>query len=202
MWHYSKVHSDLESEYLLGSHLVKYIPDLYFHHKSGKIASDNHLPGFKAEIRVQYIFIYQPMGLLGWVFNNGLADQSSIPGQVITKTKKIVLDAALLNAQHYKVRIKGKVEHFRERSSAPCTLWCSSSWKGRFLVALDYGCQLYFFSHMFIFSFCLWMKKDKLDSAYFSSRAAPPNCTKDWGLELIKSNLKEGIIKKWSTHGE
>ena len=31
--------------------------------------------------------------------------------------KKMVLDAALLNTQHYKVRIKGKVEQSRERSS-------------------------------------------------------------------------------------
>ena len=29
---------------------------------------------------------------------------------VIPKTQKMVLDAALLNTQHYKVRIKGKVE--------------------------------------------------------------------------------------------
>ena len=30
----------------------------------------------------------------------------------------MVLDATLLNIQHYKVRIKGKVEQSRERSSA------------------------------------------------------------------------------------
>ena len=34
------------------------------------------------------------------------------------KKKKKVLDACLLNTQHYKVRIKGKVEQSRERSSA------------------------------------------------------------------------------------
>ena len=34
------------------------------------------------------------------------------------KTQKMVLDAALLNTLHYKVRIKGKVEQSRERSSA------------------------------------------------------------------------------------
>ena len=39
------------------------------------------------------------------------------------KTQKMVLDATLLNTQHYKVRIKGKVEPSRERSSAvPYTL--------------------------------------------------------------------------------
>ena len=42
----------------------------------------------------------------------------SIPGQVIPKTKKMVLDATLLNTQQYKIRIKGKEEQFRERSSA------------------------------------------------------------------------------------
>ena len=30
------------------------------------------------------------------------------------KLKKMVLDAALLNTQHYKVRIKGKVEQSKE----------------------------------------------------------------------------------------
>ena len=34
------------------------------------------------------------------------------------KTQKMVLDAALLNTQHYKVWIKGKVERSGERSSA------------------------------------------------------------------------------------
>ena len=52
------------------------------------------------------------------VFANGPGDQSSIPGQVIPKTEKIVLDAALLNTQHYKVRIEDKVEQSREWSSA------------------------------------------------------------------------------------
>ena len=36
----------------------------------------------------------------------------------ISKTQKMVLDAALLNSQHYKVWIKDKVEQSRERSSA------------------------------------------------------------------------------------
>ena len=44
------------------------------------------------------------------VFANGLGDQGSIPGPVIPKTQKMVLDATLLNTHHYKVRIKTKVE--------------------------------------------------------------------------------------------
>ena len=57
------------------------------------------------------------------VFANGLGDLGSIPGRVIRKTQKMVLDATLLNTQHYKVQIKGKVEQSWERSSAlPYTL--------------------------------------------------------------------------------
>ena len=57
------------------------------------------------------------------VFANGLGDQGSLPCWVIPKTKEMVLDAALLNTQHYNVRIKGKVEQSREWSSAlPYTL--------------------------------------------------------------------------------
>ena len=57
------------------------------------------------------------------VFANGPGDLGSISGWVIPKTQKMVLDASLLNTQHYKVRIKGKVEQSWERSSAlPYTL--------------------------------------------------------------------------------
>ena len=44
---------------------------------------------------------------------NGPANQGSIPGRVIPKTQKMVLGATLFNTQHYKVRIKGKVEQSR-----------------------------------------------------------------------------------------
>ena len=58
--------------------------------------------------------------------DHGPGDQDSIPGRVIPKTQKMVLDTALLNTQHYKVRIKGKVEQSREWSSALPTPQCSS----------------------------------------------------------------------------
>ena len=57
------------------------------------------------------------IGLTSTVFANGPGDQSSIPGRVIPKTQKMVLDAALLNTQHYKVWIKGKVAQSWEWSS-------------------------------------------------------------------------------------
>ena len=61
-----------------------------------------------------------------------------------TKDSKMVLDASLLNTQHYKVRIKGKVEQSREGVAPSPTHWCSSYRKGRLRVTLDYGRQLYF----------------------------------------------------------
>ena len=47
----------------------------------------------------------------------GPGDMGSIPGHVIPKTLKMLLDTSLLNTQQYKVRIKGKVEQSWERSS-------------------------------------------------------------------------------------
>ena len=55
---------------------------------------------------------------MGRVFANDPGDPGSIPGRVIPKTLKKVLDTSLLNTQQYEVCIKGKMEQSRERSSA------------------------------------------------------------------------------------
>ena len=76
---------------------------------------------------------------------------SSIPGWVVLKTQKMVLDTALLNTQHYKVRIKDKVEQSREWSSA---LSYTSLWyllKRELQVTLNYGCQLYLHAYIYIY---------------------------------------------------
>ena len=78
------------------------------------------------------------------MFANGPGDLGSIPGRVIPKTPKMVLDASLLSTQHYKVRIKGKVEQSRKGVAPSPTHWCSSYRKGSLRVTPDYGCQLYF----------------------------------------------------------
>ena len=80
------------------------------------------------------------------VFANGPGDLGSIPGRVIPKTQKMVLDASLLSTQHYKVRIKGKVEQSRKGVAPSPTHWCSSYRKGSLRVTLDYGRQLYLLS--------------------------------------------------------
>ena len=38
---------------------------------------------------------------------NSPGDRGSVPGRVIPKFQKMVLDAALLNTQHYKLMIEG-----------------------------------------------------------------------------------------------
>ena len=53
------------------------------------------------------------IGLAVREFANGPGDLGSIPGRVIPKTKKMLLDASLLNTQHYKVRTKDKVVQSR-----------------------------------------------------------------------------------------
>ena len=52
------------------------------------------------------------------VFMSGPRDWVSIPGRVIPKTQKMVLDTTLVNTQHYKVGIKVKVERYKELTSA------------------------------------------------------------------------------------
>ena len=72
----------------------------------------NHFTVCKQMINIEFI------GIMVSMFANGSGDLGSIPARVIPKTQKMLLDASLLNTQHYKVEIKGKVEQSRERSSA------------------------------------------------------------------------------------
>ena len=94
--------------------------------------------------------IYIPdIGLGVRVFANGPGDLGSIPGRVIPKTQKMVLDASLLSTQYYKVRIKGKVEQSRKGVAPSPTHWCSSYRKGSLRVTLDYGRQLYLLIYIY-----------------------------------------------------
>ena len=77
------------------------------------------------------------------MFANGPGNWGSIPGRIIPKTLKMVLDTSLLNTQQYKVRIQGKMEPSRKGVAPFPTPQCSSYRKGSLLVALDYGRQLY-----------------------------------------------------------
>ena len=89
-----------------------------------------------------YIYTHteRPIGLVSRVFANGSGDQGSIPDWVISKTQKMVVETSLLNTQHYKAYIKGKVEQSKERRS---TFPYCGHWKESLQVILDYSRQLY-----------------------------------------------------------
>ena len=76
-------------------------------------------PLFRSQLRSP-ILNWQ-IGQVGRVFAKSLVDLGSISGRVIPNTLKVVLETSLLNTEQYKVRIKGKVEQSRERSSASYT---------------------------------------------------------------------------------
>ena len=76
------------------------------------------LRGTRNSTDIHFLVNNLARALMSRVFTTGPGDRGSIP-----KTQKMLLDAALLNTQNYKVRIKGKVEQSREMSSAfPYTL--------------------------------------------------------------------------------
>ena len=70
-------------------------------------------------------------------FANGPGDRSSIPGQVIPKTQKFVLDATLLHNQHYKVGIKSKVDNQGKGVAPSPSSRCCSYRKGSLWVTLN-----------------------------------------------------------------
>ena len=72
----------------------------------------------------------QLIGLVARVLTNGPGNLG--PGRVFKSLLKMVLDSSLLNTQQYKIRIKGKVEKSREKSSAPPTPQCCSYGKRAF----------------------------------------------------------------------
>ena len=80
------------------------------------------------------------------VFANGPGDLGSLSGRVIPKTQKMVLDAILLNTQHYKVLSRVKWSNLGKEVAPSPTPRCSSYRKRILRVTLDYGRQLYLLS--------------------------------------------------------
>ena len=82
------------------------------------------------------------------MFLNDLEDWRTIPGQVISKTKKkkkylIPPPCLTFSVIRYVSRVKWSNPG---KGVAPFpTPWCSSYWKGSLWVTLDYDHQLYFF---------------------------------------------------------
>ena len=123
--------SDLSAVFFLGSSL-----SVEFLYASGLIVSLivalylSVQPHFPSVYYIFFFFCWDSSGehlfcywlllifIMVRVFANDPGDLGSIPGRVILMTQKMVLDASLLNNQHYKVQIKDKMEQSRERSCA------------------------------------------------------------------------------------
>ena len=115
----------------------------------------------------------------------------------------MVLDASLLNTQHYKVRIKGKVEQSREGVAPSPTHWCSSYRKGSLRVTLDYGRQLYFrhVGHCYrsrdelISDVLLWTPSDGRAKAGRPAQTYIEQLCADTGFSL--EDLLEAMDNRW-----
>ncbi len=92
------------------------------------------------EVSSNYYFI----GLGGRVFANGPRNLGSIPGCIIPKTLKMVLDTSLLNISNIRYVSRVKWSNPGKAVVPSPTPQCSSYWKGSLLVTLDYGHQLFF----------------------------------------------------------
>ena len=114
----------------------------------------------------------------------------------------MVLDASLLNTQHYKVRNKGKVEQSRKGVAPSPTPWCSSYRKGNLRVTLDYGRQLYLL-------ICHKTQPNQIQILLAKSITVLIWFNMIWKISLkdianpymrIILSLKVGLTKEWLTH--
>ena len=97
---------------------------------------------FSLSNQLTHISYYLSLSLSG--------DWNSIPDQVIPKTQKMVLDAFLLDTQHYKVWIKDKWSNPGEGVAPfprPC---CCSYWKGSQWVALYNSWPTYMYIYIYV----------------------------------------------------
>ena len=72
---------------------------------------------FRLTLHIQTLYLLF-ICLMSRLFANSPRDRGSIPGRVIPKTQKMVLDATIHSTQDYKVSIKSKVDQSTEKSSS------------------------------------------------------------------------------------
>ena len=93
---------------------------------------------------IHYIYIYLAHLSSGESVRKWSGKHGFNPSRMIPKTQKMVLDASLLNTEHYKVRIKGKLEQSGERSRVlPLHLRVVAIEKGAFGSSSTTGRLLY-----------------------------------------------------------
>ena len=85
------------------------------------------------------------------VFANGMGDRGLIPGRVILKTQKMVLDTSLLSTQYCKVLSRVKWSNPGKEVAPTVTHRCCSYWQGGFRVTLNNGRQLFLYIYIYIY---------------------------------------------------
>ena len=115
------------------------------------------------DVWILLAFSFNPFTVNDNVFHNGpeffnciyVRQWSGEPGfsprSIHTKDFKIVLDASLLNTQHYKLRIKGKWSNPGESVAPFPTPKCSSNLKKSLWVALDFDRLTFFLITKYIY---------------------------------------------------
>ena len=124
-WVYAKISLFFTNNYVLFKYFehfkqlccFNYFKQLYAFKYFKQLYGFKYFKYFKQLYNFKYFKQQPAIGLMSRVFANGPGDQDSIPGRVIRKIQKMVLDITLLSTQHYNVRIKGKVEQSRKWSS-------------------------------------------------------------------------------------
>ena len=101
--------------------------------------------------------------LAQWLECSPVAQQTWVQSRVESHERLKIPDATLLNAQHYKVRIKVKWSNPGKGVVPSRTPWCGSYRKRSLQVTLDKGRQLYFFTYL---PFC----REAVDVFYSPSR--------------------------------
>ena len=130
---------------------------------------------------------------MGSVFANGPGDRDSISGWSHTNESKMVLDAALLNSQHYKVWIKGKRNNPGKGVGMSPTPQCSNYCKKRLWVTLDNSQTTYIYIYIYIY-ICLCVCVCVCVCTFLRIYLTPlPRARRN-----IRSYLKRSLISEFS----
>ena len=137
------------------------------------------------------------------VCTSGPVDRGSVSGRVIPKTQKMLLDSTLLNTQHYKVRIKSKVEQSWKRSSAlPLHLGVVAIEKGAFWSPSTKVANFTYFYKPLLYLIC--EKSSCLNQNLYKEKTPNYSCirriifpdfsTQELGIYILLKNYMTNII--------
>ena len=131
--------------------------------------------------RRMYVCVYICLYVLTlWlVYATWPKGRDSIPGRVLPKTQRLVLDSSLLNTQPYTVQIKGKWSN-TGKLLAPLTSPCSSYWNTSLRVAQ----LVYIYIYIYIY-ICMYIWQLSIGYRSYGSQTWPTK----WNAVSSKQRL-------------